>query len=317
MIRSTRTVADVALVPEGDVFQGGDGVAAQHARQAGQAFPGDGIALVRHGAGTFLAFRERFLGFEHFGALQMAEFHRPAFDARADQGERGHEFGVDVALDHLRGDGRGRKPEFFADKFFHARRQDARWCRRRRKVCRRRRRSRARSSRSQRAAKFIVHQRQFQAERRRLGVDAVAAPDQGVNWYSFARAGDDWQQLLCVGDENVRACVICTANAVSHDIAAGQAEMQPAAGGVVDFFGDGGGEADDVVVERFFQFLLRVRPRLCMSARPFLRAGFILAKSALGTMPSSTSASLASSSICSQILSLFSSVQMARISGRE
>ena len=32
--------------------------------------------------------------------------------------------------------------------------------------------------------------------------------------------------------------------------------MKPAAGAVVDFFRDGGGEADDVVVEGFFQFLL-------------------------------------------------------------
>ena len=51
-------------------------------------------------------------------------------------------------------------------------------------------------------------------------------------------------------------CTICTANAVSHDVAAGQAEMKPAAGVVVDLFGDGGGEADDVVVERLFQFPL-------------------------------------------------------------
>ena len=42
---------------------------------------------------------------------------------------------------------------------------------------------------------------------------------------------------------------------VDH-VAAGEAEVEPAAGVVVDFLGDGGGEADDVVVERFFQFLL-------------------------------------------------------------
>jgi hypothetical protein len=68
-----------------------------------------------------LAFRERFLGFEHFRALEVAELDRPTLHARADEGERAHELGVDVALNNLRGDGRGLQPEFFADKFFHAR----------------------------------------------------------------------------------------------------------------------------------------------------------------------------------------------------
>ena len=106
-------MADVALVPEGDVFQRGHGIAAQHASEAGEAFPGDGIALVRHGAAAFLAFGERLLGFEHFGALQMAELDGPTLDARADEGERVHELGVDVALDDLRGDrGRAGGPSF-------------------------------------------------------------------------------------------------------------------------------------------------------------------------------------------------------------
>ena len=46
----------------------------------------------------------------------------------------------------------------------------------------------------------------------------------------------------------------------------------------------------------------------------------LLASEALaaeGTVPSTVSASPASNSICSQMRSLFSSVQMARISGRE
>ncbi len=93
--------------------------------------------------------------------------------------------------------------------------------------------------------------------------------------------------------------------------------MEPAAGGVVDFLGDGGGEADDVVVEGLFQFLL-AGDEAGQIGEPFVRAGLDLGEVGLaGTTPSATSASLASSSICSQIWSLFSSVQMARISGRE
>ena len=109
-------VADVALVPEGDVFQRRHRVATQHAREAGEAFPGDGIAFVRHGAAALLSFGERLFGFEHFGALQMTELHRPAFDARADERQRELKFRVDVALHDLRGDGRGTDAQFLADK---------------------------------------------------------------------------------------------------------------------------------------------------------------------------------------------------------
>jgi len=52
-------------------------------------FPGDGIALVRHGAAAFLALGEGFLGFQHLGALEMAEFNSPTLNARADKGQRG------------------------------------------------------------------------------------------------------------------------------------------------------------------------------------------------------------------------------------
>src|ERR1035437_5486198 len=114
---------NVAFVPERNVFQRSDGVPAQHAREAGEAFPSDGIALVRHGARTFLSFGERLFGFENFGALQMAELDGPTFDARADEGECGLEFSVEVALDNLRGNGRGLEAELFADKIFHTRRQ--------------------------------------------------------------------------------------------------------------------------------------------------------------------------------------------------
>ena len=108
-------MADVALVPEGDVLQRGNGVAAEHAGEAGETFPGDGVALVRHGAAAFLARGERFFGFENFGALKMAEFNGPTFDAGADERQRVHELGVNVALDDLGGDGRGAQAQLSAD----------------------------------------------------------------------------------------------------------------------------------------------------------------------------------------------------------
>src|SRR5215831_14930372 len=110
---------NIALMPEGDVFEGGDGVAAEDARETGETFPGYGISFMGHRAGTFLAFGKGFLGFEHFGALQVAEFHRPALNARADECQSDLKFGVDVALDNLRGNGRGAQAEFIADEIFN------------------------------------------------------------------------------------------------------------------------------------------------------------------------------------------------------
>ncbi|MCG3778537.1 MAG: hypothetical protein JW388_1258 [Nitrospira sp.] len=106
---------DVALVPEGDVLQRSDSIAANNSRKAGEPLPRDGVAFMRHGAGAFLAFGERFLGFENFGALQVTELNRPAFDARGDESERVHELSVVVALDHLRGDRRRAKAEVFTN----------------------------------------------------------------------------------------------------------------------------------------------------------------------------------------------------------
>ncbi len=225
-------------------------------------------------------------------------------------------FGVNVALDNLRGDRRGSQAEFFADKFLHARRQ-----------------MRARANRAgkfsdgdnfarafepfQRAAKFIVHQRHFQAKRRRLAVNAVAAADAGREFVFLRARGDDGQKFFDIGDQDVRALRHLHGEAGVADVAARQAEMQPAAGAVVDFFGDGGGEADDVVVERFLQFLLPLDEAISNRQNIFRRRVLIFAKSFFGTTPSATSASLASNSICSQMRSLFSSVQIARISGRE
>src|ERR1035437_9076963 len=236
---------NVAFVPERDVFQRGDGVAAQHAREAGETFPGDGIAFVRHGARTFLASGERLFGFENFGALQMAEFDGPTLDARADEGECGLEFSVEVALHDLRGDGRGTQAELFADKIFHTRRQ-----------------VRASSDGTgkfadgnnfagafktfERPTKFVVHQSHFQTERRRLGVDAVTATNAGREFMLLRAAGNDRQQRLHVGDQNVRALHHLHGEAGVHDVATREAEVQPAAGTVVDLFGDGGGETDDV-----------------------------------------------------------------------
>ena len=81
-------VGDVALVPEGYVFEGGLGVGADDAGETGDLFAGDGVALVRHRAGAFLFFREELFGFADLGALEVADFGGD-FVERAGRGWRG------------------------------------------------------------------------------------------------------------------------------------------------------------------------------------------------------------------------------------
>ncbi len=57
---------------------------------------------------------------------------------------------------------------------------------------------------------------------------------------------------------------------VAH-VAARQPEMKPAAGVVIDGLGHGGGEADDVVIENFFQFALP-RDEARQIGKPFVRS---------------------------------------------
>ena len=164
-----------------------------------------------------------------------------------------HEFRVKVALDDLRGDGCGHQAELFADEIFHDRRQ----------VC-------VRADRAgkfadgdnlagafetfERAGKLVVHQRHFQTERCRLAMNTVASTDAWREFVLLGAPGDDGQKFFDVGDQNIRALHHLHGETGVHDVAAREAEVQPARRAVVDLFGNGGGETDDVVVERPFQF---------------------------------------------------------------
>src|SRR5258708_30553211 len=108
-------MADIALMPKGDVLERGDSIAAKHASQAAEPLPGDRVALVRHRARPFLTFRKEFFGLEDFGPLEVAELGRPALDAGCDQGQGANELGMDVALDHLSGNRGWTQAQFLAN----------------------------------------------------------------------------------------------------------------------------------------------------------------------------------------------------------
>ena len=94
-------MADVALVPEGAVFQGRHHIAAQHSGQATDPLAADRVALVGHGRAALLPLGEIFLHLEHVGALQVADLGGEALQCRAHQCQGLHVFGVAIAGDHL------------------------------------------------------------------------------------------------------------------------------------------------------------------------------------------------------------------------
>ena len=96
-----RRVRDVALVPQRDILQRRRHIAADHAREAGQILGQHRVALVRHRRAALLPGREIFLGLEHLGALQVADFGRQPLDRRSDHAKRREEHRVAVARDDL------------------------------------------------------------------------------------------------------------------------------------------------------------------------------------------------------------------------
>ena len=97
-------VADVALVPERLVLERGVGVAAQEPRQPGDPLGQDRVALVRHRARALLAGRERLLELADLGVLEVADLGREALERAAEDGDRGEQRRVPVALDDLGAD---------------------------------------------------------------------------------------------------------------------------------------------------------------------------------------------------------------------
>ena len=100
------------------------------------------------------------------------------------------------------------------------------------------------------AAKFVVHQRQLQAEGRRFGMDAVAAANHRSELVLLRSGGNGLAQDLYVLDEHASRLHHLHGKGGINHIAAGQAVVQPPAGGRADVFGDVRGEGDDVVIER-------------------------------------------------------------------
>jgi hypothetical protein len=95
------------------------GVAADDAGEAADLLAGDGVALVRHGAGALLLFAEKNSSASRTSVrCRWRIFEGDLVERGAEDGERGDVGGVAVALEDLRGDGGGLEAELGADGCF-------------------------------------------------------------------------------------------------------------------------------------------------------------------------------------------------------
>ena len=104
-------MADVALVPERLVLERGVGVAAQQPGETGDPLGQDRVALVGHRRRALLAGLERLLDLADLGVLEVADLGREALQRATDDGDRGQQRGVAVALDDLGADRVGMETE--------------------------------------------------------------------------------------------------------------------------------------------------------------------------------------------------------------
>src|SRR5256886_7392031 len=106
-----RRVADVALMPQGDVLQRGQRVGPEESSQPADSLRELRVALVRHRAPALLPLAEWLLRLEDLGALEPPHLERNLFKRRARHGEHRAELGVAVPLDDLGGHRRGLEAE--------------------------------------------------------------------------------------------------------------------------------------------------------------------------------------------------------------
>ena len=228
----------------------------------------DRIPLVRHRRRALLAFAERFLDFANLGLLQAANLERELLERRGGDGQRRQQLGVTIALDDLRRDRRRLQTKPLAHRLLD------------RRIEMRKRADRAgdfadadrlasAAHALDIAAKLGVPERQLQAERHHLGMDAVRAADhRRLPMLAGARL-DRLGQAAHVLENQVAGLDHLQGLRRVDDVRGGQAEVQPARRRT-DVLGDRRRERDDVVLCRLFDLvdagdvegaLLAQRPR--------------------------------------------------------
>src|SRR3954452_6565659 len=222
-------VRDVALVPQRDVLDARLRVPAQHAREAADALAHDRVALVRHRARALLLPRaERLLGLADLGALEVADLGREALEPGAGESDRLQQRRVAVARDDLGRHRLGRERQARE----HARlevgvgravRADGAAQRADRRLC-------ERLAQPLRVALGLEREPgELDAERRRLGLHAVGAPD-AHRLDVLARAlGQRADELLGAGDDDLAGGADLERQRGVEHVGRRQPEVDPAA----------------------------------------------------------------------------------------
>ena len=267
-------MADVALVPQGNVVKRHLGVRLHHARKAAHTFSSDGVALVGHGRRSLLPLGKRLFRLDDVGLLQQAHLHGDGFQGGSGNGERGHYLGVAVARQNLGGKRVGRKAELLADVLLNERVDAGIGSH-----------GTADGAGGGNLAGFLQARlgtlerpgpaAELHTEGHGLGMDAVrAAHAQGfLELEGAALAG--FAQLLHVFQDDVHRLGDLVGKGRVAQIGRGHAVVHPAAGRLlalgnvgVDVLGHVGGEGDNVVVRYLLDLVDALHREIGMGADP-------------------------------------------------
>ena len=215
-------------MPEGDVLEPDERVAAHEPSEAADPLGDDRVALVRHRRRALLPGRERLLDLAHLGSREVTDLEREAIERRREDRERGEELGVPVALEDLRRRRCRLEPERLA--------RDPLDLRRRRRV----RADGARELADAHPGERVVEPRR---DRARAGTPSRAASGRTSSARRGRRASGRWSP--CRGaprraratastarsmPSRMSAPAFCTVSesAVSSDVRGGEPEVEPA-----------------------------------------------------------------------------------------
>ena len=244
-------MADVALVPQGLIFQRSQGVGAQQARKTAHVLGRNGVLFVRHGRRTLLALGKTFFNFKHFGALQVAQFHAQAFHTASQHGQRGKEVRVAVALDDLGGVRVNLKLKVTQGALLKLGRQE--------RVGPYRARNFAHAdafhtgfNTRQMAFKFGVEPGHFKAKAGGFGVDAVGAAHAQHALVAVGKRFDGGQKPAYVFKNQAASLHKQEGVGRVHNVGRRAAKMNVARGFCPHLFFQRGQKGDDVVAGHFF-----------------------------------------------------------------
>ena len=193
-----------------------------------------------------MALGEEFFRLQHLGALQMPDLGGEAFNRGRDHAERCKIHCVAVARDHLRRDRLRGQAHRLGDMLLHAR-IDLRKGADRARDCAGRNFLAGDRKPFAGAAEFRVGKSEFQAERDRLGVNAMRAADGRRHLVLEGAFLQRRQHSVDISNQEVRGAGQLNVEAGVEHIGGGHALVHEASFGADDF-GQMGQEGDDVVL---------------------------------------------------------------------